>query len=82
MNVSMSCAQDSVQIFYTLDGSTPNQQSKLYTAPITISNTTTIKIIAGKNSMFSKVVSGTFSKIKEDVKAALPQKAVLKNLAQ
>ena len=74
MTVSAASAQDSVRIYYTLDGSTPTLQSKEYVSPINISNTTTIKIIAAKNSIISKVVSGTFTKVKEDVKAVLPAK--------
>ena len=74
MTVSAASAQDSVKIFYTLDGSAPTLQSKEYVSPINISNTTTIKIIAAKNSIISKVVSGTFTKVKEDVKAVLPAK--------
>lgn len=77
ITVTAGSAQDSVKIYYTLDGSTPNQQSKLYTGALTISNTTTIKIIAVKNSSYSKVATGTFTKIKEDVKAAVRQKNIL-----
>ncbi|WP_198170250.1 GH92 family glycosyl hydrolase [Mucilaginibacter arboris] len=77
ITVTANSVQDSVQIYYTLDGSTPNLQSKVYTSPISISNTTTIKIIAAKNSMLSKVVTGTFTKIKEDVKADVPHKTAL-----
>lgn len=72
--VAAASAQDSVKIYYTLDGSTPTLQSKEYSSPISIGNTTTIKIIAAKNSIFSKVVSGTFTKTKEEVKAGLPAK--------
>lgn len=70
LTVSAASAQDSVQFFYTLDGSMPNLKSKLYTNPITISNTATIKIIAAKNSMVSKVVSAGFIKTKEELKAS------------
>ncbi len=74
ITISAASSQDSVKIYYTLDGSTPTPQSKLYTSPINISSSTTIKLIAAKNSIFSKVVTGTFSKIKDDVKAVLPVK--------
>lgn len=74
ITISAGSSQDSVKIYYTLDGSTPTNQSKLYMAPFTISNTTTIKIIADKNSIYSKVVTGTFTKIKEDIKADLMRK--------
>lgn len=79
LTVSAASIQDSVKIYYTLDGSTPNLQSKLYSNPITISNNTTIKIIAAKNSIISKVVTGVFSKITEDVKAAVPAKSATVN---
>jgi len=74
ITISAASSQDSVKIYYTLDGSTPTPQSKLYTSPINISSSTTIKLLAAKNSIFSKVVTGTFSKIKDDVKAGLPAK--------
>jgi hypothetical protein len=34
------------QIHYTLDGTTPNSRSPLYTAPLTLTNTTIVKAIA------------------------------------
>ncbi|RYE16605.1 MAG: hypothetical protein EOP42_33665, partial [Sphingobacteriaceae bacterium] len=74
MTVSTASVQDSVQIFYTLDGSTPTLQSKLYTQPITISNSTTIKILAAKNSMQSKVVTASFIKTKEEQKSSATEK--------
>ena len=70
MTVSAASVQDSVQIFYTLDGSTPDLRSKLYTNPITISSSTTIKILAAKNSILSKVVSAGFVKTNEAAKSA------------
>lgn len=44
--VSLSDITAGVSIYYTLDGATPTATSKLYTAPITISSTTTLKAIA------------------------------------
>ncbi len=69
LTISAASAQDSVKIYYTLDGSTPTVESKLFSNPITISNSATIKIIAAKNSIFSKVVSANFIKTKEELKA-------------
>jgi putative alpha-1,2-mannosidase len=75
LTVSATSIQDSVKIYYTLDGSTPNLQSKLYSNPLTISSNTTIKILAAKNSITSKVVTAVFSKSTADVKAVVPAKS-------
>ena len=45
-NVTISCATDDVDIYYTLDGSTPSASSTPYTSAITVSETTTIKAVA------------------------------------
>ena len=51
VTVAMSAA-DGVSIHYTLDGTDPDANSTLYTAPFTITETTTLKAIAisGENS--------------------------------
>ena len=41
--VTLSCATDGATIYYTTDGSRPTDASTLYTGPIAISATTTIK---------------------------------------
>lgn len=43
MTVTLSCADAKAKIYYTLDGSEPTQQSKLYTKPFSINTTTTVK---------------------------------------
>ena len=42
-NVTLSCATDGATIYYTTDGSRPTDASTLYTGPIAISATTTIR---------------------------------------
>ena len=50
-------------IFYTVDGSTPTNQSLEYEEPITLSATTTVKAIAIKDGISSAVTSRTYSKV-------------------
>jgi len=58
-------------IYYTIDGSTPTQQSAVYTKPITIAVNTTVKAIAVKNGKSSFVNEGSFTKIRDDIKLTL-----------
>ena len=59
--VSMS-AESGASIYYTLDGSTPTSGSTLYSAPVTLSDTTTVKAIAIKDGVSSSVTSRTYTK--------------------
>lgn len=47
-DLSVSSSDDSYQIYYTTDGSTPDVNSNLYLTPIEISSSTTFKFIAFK----------------------------------
>ena len=61
--ITITCATEGADIYYTTDGSKPSAASKLYTGSFTISATTTIKAIAIKDGMKdSKIASATYTK--------------------
>ena len=55
--VIMTCATNGVTIYYTIDGTTPTENSSRYTGPITILNNCTIKAIAVKNGFTNSIVA-------------------------
>ena len=55
--VTISCETENVDIFYTLDGTTPDDESIYYSGPITIEETTTIKAIAYDSEDNASVVA-------------------------
>lgn len=61
-NVTLNNGSSTDKIYYTLNGSTPDNTSSLYTSPITISSSTVIKAIAydDNNANPSDVVSGEY----------------------
>lgn len=60
-SVSMT-AESGAEIRYTLDGSTPNSSSSLYSSAITLSATTTVKAIAILDGTSSSVATQVFTK--------------------
>ncbi|MCL1850114.1 MAG: chitobiase/beta-hexosaminidase C-terminal domain-containing protein [Bacteroidetes bacterium] len=61
-NVTINCATEGATIHYTTDGSTPTTSSAIFSAPIVVSTTTTIKALAVKNGMDpSSVTSATYT---------------------
>ncbi len=62
VDVTLACATAGATIRYTLDGSEPTSSSAAYSAPITISGTTTIKAKAFKSGyVASDTVSATYT---------------------
>lgn len=62
VNVTISCATSGASIYYTTDGTTPTASSTLYSAPIAVSTTTTIKAVGMKSGMSnSSIASATYT---------------------
>lgn len=66
-SVSITCATDGADIYYTTNGDTPTSASTKYTTPIVLTEGLTIKAIAINGGDESEVVSATYS-----VKATAP----------
>ena len=49
--VTITCATDSAVIYYTTDGSNPTEASLVYIEPVMLTETTTLKAIAMKDSL-------------------------------
>jgi len=61
-SITISCSTSGATIYYTLDGSTPSETNgRIYTTPLSISTSCTLKAIAYKNAMItSDIVQATF----------------------
>lgn len=55
-------AREGCDIYYTTDGSTPDDDATPYEGAIELSATTTVKAIAYKGELYSEVASKTFTK--------------------
>lgn len=61
-NVTISCTTDGATIYYTTNGDTPTTSSSVYSSPIAISTTTTVKAMAVKTGMTnSSVATATYT---------------------
>jgi hypothetical protein len=64
ISVTLSTSTPGAQIHYTLDGSIPTGAAPLYTAPINVTNTATLKALATKaGSIDSPIASALFYRI-------------------
>jgi hypothetical protein len=62
LTVTITCPTTSATLYYTTDGTTPTASSSLYTAPLTVSSSETIKVIGVETGFTSSsVVSSTFT---------------------
>ena len=59
--VELSCSTTGATIYYTIDGSTPNNTKTEYSSALIIASTTTVKAIAIKDGESSEVVSATYT---------------------
>lgn len=71
-SVTISSSTDGASIYYTTDGSTPDETSTPYTVPVNISETTTLKAIAYNNGTASSVSSGTYTLEISSTDASIP----------
>nr|MCR5401566.1 chitobiase/beta-hexosaminidase C-terminal domain-containing protein [Treponema sp.] len=58
-DITITCSTDGADIYYTTDGTIPTISSELYTAPFTITSTTTVKAIAVKTGYNNSGVEST-----------------------
>jgi hypothetical protein len=65
-SVSMKALSPRAVIRYTLDGSEPNQNSTVYSSPIKVDRTSTVKAVAFLADIRSRVAEATFSKRAND----------------
>ena len=60
IDVNINCSTEGAAIYYTTDGREPTTGSPLYTAPFTISESTTVKAISAKDGETSEVVTAQY----------------------
>ena len=60
-NVSISCDTQGATIYYTTDGTDPTASSSVYSAPIAVSSTTTIKVLAKANGYNDATTSAAYT---------------------
>ena len=62
-SVTITCATTGAKIYYTIDGTDPTASSPVYSTPLSLTSTTTVKAIAVKTDMNSSAIAtATFTK--------------------
>lgn len=72
-------AEEGAAIFYTTDGTVPTNWDPAYTAPFTITETTTVKAVARVNDIYSDVAEMTFTKVDANAPMTIEQLASFKS---
>ena len=73
IEVEITCATEEATIYYTLDGTDPTAESEVYTEPINIDVTTTVKAIAMKEGYDDSGIATANYVIMSDVEIILNQ---------
>lgn len=60
-SVEITCATDGAKVYYTIDGTDPDNNSTEYTGAIAIGTTTTLKAIAYKGEDASNIATATYT---------------------
>ncbi len=60
---ALASIQKSAKIYYTIDDSNPESRKNIYSSPITIFKTSTLKAVCYKDGIFSKTMISNFNKI-------------------
>ncbi|MCR4826982.1 MAG: chitobiase/beta-hexosaminidase C-terminal domain-containing protein, partial [Bacteroidales bacterium] len=61
LSVTLSCETEGASIYYTLDGSTPDNTSTLYNGAINLTTTSTINAVAYDGTDYSNVTTATYT---------------------
>ena len=69
-NVTITSTTEGATIYYTLDGSDPTEESNVYSAPITVSETTTIKAFTGATGYDNSAIAEATYTINEVITIA------------
>lgn len=72
INVEISCKTKDAQIYYTTDASEPTKESNLYTGPISVNTTTTIRSRAFKDEYLDGLIATATYMINERKPESLP----------
>ncbi len=65
VTVTINHATEGVTLHYTLDGTTPTEESPVYTAPIKLTKSTTIKVFAVKAGTVPSEVTSAYFRIRK-----------------